>query len=252
MMDAHHTVESELKAWEEAHRHLSRAVLVSKEAVALAKAQRRYWMEEICANLTPEGKPTATSVWKKPTKTTRKTPAKRKLPERPASQKRRRKTDETLTDDEAPIQKPKAKRRRKTDEQSKKKRIQLHLKNPKAQKPEPIVEVYADEADDSEGYVAAMQVHAEPHHHGGISPAFHHAVRLHCFGGFLKCCVLLLTLLIVPIGSVFPIWCSNAAGRSVWNDAPARSRPFASLHGTTFNSFSHGTACSFCVYGGIR
>jgi hypothetical protein len=182
-MDSHHTVESELKAWREAHRHLTHAVLVAKEAVAVAKAQRRYWMEEICANLTPEGKPTATSVWKKPTKTTRKAPAKRKLPEKPASQKRRRTTDETLTDDEAPIRKPKAKRRRKADEQSKKKKIRLHVRTPEAQSPEPIVEVHADEADDSEGRVTPLQVHAEPHHrhHGGISPAFHPAVCLHCF-----------------------------------------------------------------------
>lgn len=86
-------VEAELQAWREAHEHLSKAVLVAKEAVEVAKAQRRYWLEEICANLTHDGRLVNTSVWKKATKTTRKAPAKRKSGENASGTKRKRKAD---------------------------------------------------------------------------------------------------------------------------------------------------------------
>jgi hypothetical protein len=167
-------------------------VLVAKEAVAVAKAQRRYWMEEICANLTPEGKLTATSVWKKPTETPssrKKTTTKRKqqqqqLPERP------RKTEDT-DDEEAPAKKLKTKRKKKMDDEPKKKRIRLSLKNQKDKKAErEIVEVHAEEnANDSEGHIATSKsssmMHAEKHSHyahgGGVSPALHPSVRMFRF-----------------------------------------------------------------------
>lgn len=69
------TAEEELEAWREVHKKLSLAVLVAKEAVDVAKAQRRFWCEEIHANLTPEGKLLNTSTWKK---SVRRGPAKRK------------------------------------------------------------------------------------------------------------------------------------------------------------------------------
>jgi hypothetical protein len=56
----------EVEAWKQVHEHLTNAVIVAKEAVAAKKAQRRFWMEEICANLTPEGKLTVNSVWNRP------------------------------------------------------------------------------------------------------------------------------------------------------------------------------------------
>ncbi|KAL3936114.1 MAG: hypothetical protein SGBAC_008496 [Bacillariaceae sp.] len=56
-----------LEGWKQVHTQLIDAILVAKEAVAAKKLQRRYWMEEICSNLTPEtGKLTATSIWKQP------------------------------------------------------------------------------------------------------------------------------------------------------------------------------------------
>jgi outer membrane biosynthesis protein TonB len=55
-----------LDAWRQINGHLTSAVLISKEAVAAKKLQRRFWMEEICANVTEEGKLTYKSVWKRP------------------------------------------------------------------------------------------------------------------------------------------------------------------------------------------
>ena len=60
--------QSVMEAWRQVHRHLVRAVAIGREAVAAKKAQRRFWMEEICANLTEEGNLTQTSVWKRPEK----------------------------------------------------------------------------------------------------------------------------------------------------------------------------------------
>jgi len=88
-------IESELQAWREVHEHLSKAVLVAKEAVAVAKAQRRYWLEEICANLTPEGKLINTSTWKKTGKAARKAPAKRKQADSSLASAKRQKSDES-------------------------------------------------------------------------------------------------------------------------------------------------------------
>ena len=48
------------------HDSLTAAVQISLEAVAALKAQHRYWLEEICANLTDEGKLQASSVWLRP------------------------------------------------------------------------------------------------------------------------------------------------------------------------------------------
>jgi hypothetical protein len=55
-----------LEAWRQVHAQLLRAVTMAREAVAAKKAQRRFWMEEICANLTEEGSLTSSSVWKRP------------------------------------------------------------------------------------------------------------------------------------------------------------------------------------------
>lgn len=90
------STEAELQAWREVHEHLSKAVLVADEAVNVAKAQRRYWLEIFCANLTPEGKLVNTSAWKKAT--TRKTAAKRKPAEKSSTAKRKRKANETDDD----------------------------------------------------------------------------------------------------------------------------------------------------------
>jgi hypothetical protein len=57
---------NELDAWREVHGLLTKALLVAKEAVAAKKVQRRFWLEEICANLTDGGKLTQNSVWSRP------------------------------------------------------------------------------------------------------------------------------------------------------------------------------------------
>lgn len=89
---------SDIESWRTVHESLIESVIVAREAVAAAKAQRRYWLEEICANLTPEGKLTAASIWKKPSK---KGGGKRKPPKVP----KRRKSDDTETDEEEPTKK---------------------------------------------------------------------------------------------------------------------------------------------------
>ena len=58
---------SELDSWKQVHAQLVHALSIAREAVAAKKLQRRLWLEEICANLTEEGKLTPTSVWTRPT-----------------------------------------------------------------------------------------------------------------------------------------------------------------------------------------
>ena len=58
--------DGDLDSWREVHRTLIEAVKVAEEAVASQKAQRRYWLEELCANLDDEGMHQPTSVWKRP------------------------------------------------------------------------------------------------------------------------------------------------------------------------------------------
>lgn len=59
--------EEELLGWREVHAELVAAVISERETIAGLKAQKRYWLEEISANLTEDGKLTNSSVWKKPT-----------------------------------------------------------------------------------------------------------------------------------------------------------------------------------------
>lgn len=92
MTDA--SADEELQAWREVHDHLSKAVLVTTEAVAVAKAERRYLVEEIFVNLTPDGKLSNTSVWKKSGKNTRKPAAKRKPTGNTAAAAKRRRKEE--------------------------------------------------------------------------------------------------------------------------------------------------------------
>lgn len=105
-------MEEELEAWREVHRHLTQAVLAAREGVAAAKAQRRFWMEEICGNLTPEGKLVQSSVWKRPAPIkARKTPKKSTPKTEKAPPKRKKK--KTEGDDEAKPKKKKSSGKRK-------------------------------------------------------------------------------------------------------------------------------------------
>jgi hypothetical protein len=92
------TSSADLQAWREVHKRLTEAVIVAKEAVAAAKSQRRYWLEEIAANLTPEGKLTATSPWKKTIKPKSSSTGKRKS-------LAKRSEDTETDDDDVPIAK---------------------------------------------------------------------------------------------------------------------------------------------------
>ena len=58
--------DEELRAWREVHSTLLVAVHKAQEAVAIQKAQRRYWLEEIVYNLDDAGRPTNRSVWQRP------------------------------------------------------------------------------------------------------------------------------------------------------------------------------------------
>jgi hypothetical protein len=73
-----------LDAWRQINDHLTSAVLISKEAVAAKKLQRRFWMEELCANLTEEGKSTYKSAWKRPV------PSKKTAPKKTVTKKRKK------------------------------------------------------------------------------------------------------------------------------------------------------------------
>jgi hypothetical protein len=129
LLDTMETTESqsEMESWREAHKTLTEAVIVAKEAVTAAKAQRRYWLEEIAANLTAEGKLTSSSVWKKPTKAKGGLKRKSNLPK--AS--KRKKSDDTETDEEeVPAVKKKKIVRAKTKKTLPKK-LKLKLSKPK-------------------------------------------------------------------------------------------------------------------------
>jgi outer membrane biosynthesis protein TonB len=124
---------NELNAWRQVHEQLANAVIIAKEAVAAKKLQRRFWLEEICANLTEEGKVTANSVWKRP------------VPVKKAVVKRSTKPKELVVKKRKPKAEPKPKKPRKKksigddDEegQPKKKKIRLKL-NKEAQEAEPV------------------------------------------------------------------------------------------------------------------
>ncbi|KAI2496868.1 hypothetical protein MHU86_17615 [Fragilaria crotonensis] len=138
---------SEIKAWREVHARLTEAVIVAKEAVAAAKAQRRYWLEEIAANLTPEGKLTAASIWKKPSKV--KAVVKRKS--LPKAMSKRKKSDDTETDEDEPPAKKKKIVRQKAIKAAPKK-VKLNLTHFKAHAPD------EDDEDMDESTSSALEV----------------------------------------------------------------------------------------------
>lgn len=147
--------QSELTAWREVHKRLTEAVIIAKEAVAAAKAQRRYWLEEIAANLTTEGKLTATSVWKKPTKV--KIVNKRKS--LPKAISKRKKSDDTETDeDEPPTKKKKVVRAKVKKVQPK--RLKLSLSQARARDPDDDDDDDDDDIDESTGNALEVAVYS--------------------------------------------------------------------------------------------
>jgi hypothetical protein len=61
---------SDLETWKEVHSTLQKAVQLAQDAVAVQAAQRRFWLEELNANLGDESSniygSKSSSVWKKP------------------------------------------------------------------------------------------------------------------------------------------------------------------------------------------
>jgi hypothetical protein len=132
---------SELGSWRQVHAQLVEAVSIAREAVAAKKLQRRFWLEDICANLTEDGKLTATSVWKRPVppkKTVKK--KKKKVKPEPKPKKKapaKKKKDTEDADDDGP----------------KKKKIRLTLKRkPKSPSPppEPVQDLDDEETSEEE------------------------------------------------------------------------------------------------------
>jgi hypothetical protein len=136
--------QNELDSWRQVHEQLTNAVIIAKEAVAAKKLQRRFWLEEICANLTEEGKLTSNSVWKRPIPVKKIVVKRTPKPKEPVVKKRKPKAEP----------KPKKPRKKKSigddDEEGlglpkkKKIRLKLNIENIEVQEAEP-VEVAADD-----------------------------------------------------------------------------------------------------------
>lgn len=64
MMDADTGNADGIDAWREVHRHLTLAISAAQDGIVAEKSKRRFLLEEICANVTAEGKLTQNSSWK--------------------------------------------------------------------------------------------------------------------------------------------------------------------------------------------
>jgi hypothetical protein len=139
---------SELDAWKEVHATLTEAVKRAQDAVHAQKAQRRFWMEEICANLTGEGKLKPTSVWKRPV-VQKKSAVKKPTVPKTAGTKRKKKDPEAK-----PAKKPRKKKAANNEGESdgpKPKKIKISLKK-KPAVPEAFIRQPEEELDESETY----------------------------------------------------------------------------------------------------
>jgi hypothetical protein len=141
---------SELNAWKEVHATLTEAVKRAQDAVHAQKTQRRFWMEEICANLTGEGKLKPTSVWKRPV-VQKKSAVKKPSVPKPAGTKRKKKDPDTTA---KPAKKPRKKKAANNEGESdgpKPKKIKISLKK-KTAVPEAFLHQTEEDLDESETY----------------------------------------------------------------------------------------------------
>jgi hypothetical protein len=90
---------SSIDPWQQIHTTLLAAVREAELAVAAQKSQRRFWLEELCGNLTEDGSLTATSVWKRSTSSTKTAASKTAA----AAAKRKRTTSPTAAKKNAKI-----------------------------------------------------------------------------------------------------------------------------------------------------
>jgi hypothetical protein len=139
---------SELDAWKEVHATLTEAVKRAQDAVHAQKAQRRFWMEEICANLTGEGKLKPTSVWKRPVVQKKSAVKKPNVPKTAATKRKKKDPDSK------PAKKPRKKKAANNEGESdgpKPKKIKISLKK-KPAVPEAFMHQPEEELDESETY----------------------------------------------------------------------------------------------------
>uniref|UniRef100_A0A7S1UR26 Uncharacterized protein n=1 Tax=Grammatophora oceanica TaxID=210454 RepID=A0A7S1UR26_9STRA len=137
------TSSHDLAAWREAHIHLQQAVLVAREGLSVARAQRRYWLQEIAANIAVSGKLVPSSSWRKSHSFSKKPTNKRKTPPStkptklplPTNNAVQKTEDDTETEDEDENQKnPRAS---KPSSMPPKKKLKLKLTKRKSLKSKP-------------------------------------------------------------------------------------------------------------------
>lgn len=143
-------VPGELDAWKEVHATLTEAVKRAQDAVHAQKNQRRFWLEEICANLTGEGKLKPTSVWKRPVVQKKSAVKKPSVPKTAGAKRKKKDPDTNLK----PAKKPRKKKAANNEgepDAPKPKKIKISLKK-KAAVPEAFLRQPEEDLDESETY----------------------------------------------------------------------------------------------------
>jgi hypothetical protein len=127
----------DVAAWREVHSTLLLAVQKAQDAIAIQKAQRRYWLEEIAWNLGEDGSLTAFSSWNRPvplTKSSKSAPIQRGIPVAGTGSSRKKReaaAPSDSLDNAKPAKKPRAK---KADQN-----LELVAKMPRKSKAEPSI-----------------------------------------------------------------------------------------------------------------
>lgn len=65
-LDLNNVTGFDVESWRQVHHTLILAVQKAERAVAVQKAQRRYWLEEICGNVKDDGSLVYSSIWNRP------------------------------------------------------------------------------------------------------------------------------------------------------------------------------------------
>lgn len=107
---------SELEAWREVHSKLLIACDLAQEAVDFQRAEQRYWMQEIVANLNEDGQVVPSSVWTRATDIPKKTLSKREIKKlyQNAGVIKRKADDDTVTSNESSAVAKKKRRKKAT------------------------------------------------------------------------------------------------------------------------------------------
>ena len=92
----------QLEVWQEVHSSLLHAIRKSQAGIAVEKAQRRFWLEEIAANLNEDGTLKNKSIWQRPAPLLRHTvggAAKKAAAASSTGSKKRKKNNDTAAAD---------------------------------------------------------------------------------------------------------------------------------------------------------